>query len=62
MDSPKKRRQLRIWLAVIVFVLALLILAIATLPETRVRQVMPFPPITLPTATPVGLLDTWKGM
>jgi len=62
MDSPNQRKRLRIWLAAIVLVLALIILIMATLPETRLRQVMPLPPITLPTATPVGLLDAWKGM
>lgn len=62
MDSQNQRKRLRIWLAAIVLVLALIILIMAALPETRLRQVMPLPPITLPTATPVSLLDAWKGM
>jgi hypothetical protein len=53
--------KLRTWLAVIVFLIAMTILIISILPETRVQQVVPMPPITLPTLTPASLLAAWSG-
>lgn len=54
--------KLRAWLAVVLFILGLVLLALASLPETRLQQVMPFPPITLPSPTPISMLGTWGGI
>jgi len=49
-------RRLRLWLAVIIFFLALGLIIISFLPSPRIQQVLPVPPIILPTATPLGWL------
>ncbi len=54
--------RLRLWLAVIVLILALVLLVVSILPETRFQQVLPMPPVVLPSPTPIGLLICWKGM
>ena len=62
MSSRRLSISLRGWLAIIVLILALAVLVIASLPETRVQQVMPMPPIVLPSQTPVSLHLFWKGL
>lgn len=62
MNSYRERMKLRAWLAVVLFILGLLLLVLASLPETRLQQVMPFPPIVLPSPTPISMLDIWRGM
>jgi hypothetical protein len=62
MNASKERMKLRAWLAVVLFILGLVLLALASLPETRLQQVMPFPPITLPSPTPISMLGTWGGI
>ena len=49
-------RRLRFWLAVIVFIAAVAILLAALLPAPRIQQVLPVPPVVLPTpeSTPTG--------
>lgn len=60
--NSHRRTKLRIWLAVIVFIITMAILIVSILPETRVQQVIPMPPITLPTPSPVGMLVFWRGL
>ncbi len=61
--NPRGRRlSVRLWLAVIVLIIALVLLVISILPETRYQQVVPMPPIVLPSPTPTGLLLFWEGM
>ncbi len=62
MDSHRRRLKLRFWLALIILVIALVVLVLSSLPETRIQQVVPLPPVVLPTPTPVSLLFTWKGI
>ncbi len=62
MDSRGRLRQLRLWLAIIILVLALAVLVYSLSPGTRIEQVLPMPPVVLPSATPLSLISTWKGM
>lgn len=54
--------KLRAWLAIVLFILGLALLVLASLPETRLQQVSPFPPIVLPSPTPISMLDIWRGL
>jgi hypothetical protein len=47
---------------VIVLIMALVLLVISILPETRYQQVVPMPPVVLPVPTPTSLLILWEGM
>jgi hypothetical protein len=62
MNSRSQRHKLRFWLALMILVLALLVLVNSILPETRIQQVVPMPPVILPSPTPLSLLFAWKGM
>jgi hypothetical protein len=62
MDSRRQRLKLRFWLAIIILILALVVLVISIYPQARVQQVLPMPPVILPSATPLSLLSAWKGM
>jgi hypothetical protein len=62
MDSRRQRHRLRLWLALIILILALVVLVVSLLPGTRIEQVLPMPPVVLPSATPISLLFPWKGM
>lgn len=62
MDSHRQRHKLRFWLALIILGLALVVLAASLSPGTRIEQVLPLPPVSLPTATPLSLLCAWKGI
>jgi hypothetical protein len=62
MDSHGRRRTLRLWLALIILFLALIVLGFSLSPGTRIEQVLPMPPVVLPSATPLSLLSAWKGM
>ena len=57
MKSPK----LRLWLAAIIFLIAVGILIYASFPVPRWQQVMPLPPVILP-AEPSSWLLAWKGI
>jgi hypothetical protein len=50
MASP----SLRFWLAAAIFLLAVLILFFSLLPAVHIQQVIPMPPVVLPTATRVA--------
>jgi hypothetical protein len=45
--------SLRFWLAAVIFLLALVFLIVSFWPEVRTQQVVPMPPVVLPSATPV---------
>ncbi len=62
MDSRGQLRKLRLWLAIIILVLALAVLVFSLSPGTRIEQVLPMPPVVLPSATPLSLILAWKGM
>lgn len=62
MHSHGQRHRLRLWLAIIIFVLALVVLAVSFSPGTRIEQTLPMPPVVLPSATPISLLFSWKGI
>ncbi len=62
MNPHGRRLKVRLWLAVIVLIMALTLLVISILPETRYQQVLPMPPVVLPVPTPTSLLIFWKGM
>jgi hypothetical protein len=47
-------RRLRLWLAVLIFLFALGMIIISFLPSPRIQQVLPVPPLILPTGTPIG--------
>ncbi len=50
--------SLRFWLAAVIFLLAVGFLVVSFWPEVRTQQVVPMPPVVLPSATPVGLATT----
>ncbi|RPJ49574.1 MAG: hypothetical protein EHM21_06755 [Chloroflexi bacterium] len=62
MNSRRQRVKLRTWLALIILALALIVLVVSLWPETRLEQVLPMPPVILPSATPLGLLSAWGGI
>jgi hypothetical protein len=62
MNLPKPSRRLRLWLAVILLILALGLLAYSAFPPVHVQQVMPMPPVILPSPTPISLLDVLTGV
>ncbi len=62
MNPHGRRWKVRLWLAVIVLIIALVLLVISILPETRYQQVVPMPPIVLPAPTPTSLVIFWKGV
>lgn len=45
-------RRLRLWVATAVFLLALILLLVSSIPVSRFHQVLPMPPINLPIAAP----------
>lgn len=53
-------QKLRLVLAAVILVFALGILIISSLPAARIQQVMPVPPVALPSLTPVSLWLGWK--
>ncbi len=48
-NNAMNSRKLRFWIALVVLCLALGLLLASTLPLARVRQVVPLPPVALPT-------------
>jgi hypothetical protein len=48
--------SLRFWLAAVIFIIAVVILVVSFWPEARTQQVVPMPPVVIPTAAPAGLL------
>ncbi len=62
MNPHGRRLRARLWLAVIVLIAALVLLVISILPEMRYQQVLPMPPVVLPTPTPTSRLIFWKGV
>jgi hypothetical protein len=55
-------RRLRLWLAVIIFLIAVTLIAASLLPSPRLEQVFPVPPIVLPAATPVSWVFLLEGI
>jgi hypothetical protein len=49
-------RRLRLWLAVILFVAAVGIIVLSLLPGVRVQQVLPVPPVQVPTPSAMFFL------
>jgi hypothetical protein len=55
MNLHQQPKKLRLWLAVILLILSVIVFWIATAPEMRVQQVVPLPPVVLPSPTPISL-------
>ncbi len=62
MNLRRQRIKLRLWLAVIFLILAVIVLVISAAPQQRVQQVVPMPPVMLPSPTPVSLVIFGQGM
>jgi hypothetical protein len=56
-----QRKRLRLWLAVAVFTVAVVLLLFAASPLGTIQQEIRLPPVSLPTLTPVSALLLWVG-